>query len=304
MSTPRLLLATAFALASLATAAATAHAEARTVAIDELTATVDGSVLMIGYDVDPGDWRGLRRARIVPTLNVRGAYLPPATAEVRRAHGQLTFQLPAQPAPFDEVDVWFTGGADGKAIGGMRLGNLEVRRVTLPVVRVDGTAPVPAAPPPARPPIAAAVINACAAAFDGATNQAACLAAVENARIDPQPAITVCDAAFDGDTNELACLQAVVRGRADGSAAVRACEASFDGDPNELRCVQYVASAMYEPSAAITACEAAGNGDPNELACVAAVASARRNPTEAIRACDQTTSDDEAMLSCVRRRAP
>lgn len=155
-------------------------------------------------------------------------------------------------------------------------------------------------PPPVDLGALRVLTTACQNAFEGPTNEQACLATVSQsrARFDVQASITACENAFDGDANELACLAIAVHAWQEPSPAITACENAFEGDASELTCLRTVTSSWLTP-AAVTACENGFDGDANEQACLDTLVGTRYEPFELVRYCEDAYDGDANELACL-----
>jgi hypothetical protein len=124
-------------------------------------------------------------------------------------------------------------------------------------------------PPPVDLGALRLVTTACQNAFEGPTNEQACIATVtrSHARLDVQASITACENAFEGDASELTCLRTMAHSWL-APVAITACENGFEGDANEQSCLDALVGTRYEPSELVRYCEDAYEGDASELACL------------------------------------
>lgn len=275
-------------LAQMVLASAAPAAAAPELRLLQLSAEQVGSRLVVRYAFTQRQLRhGMGPLMVYVTARPRGRRTPPTEMQqaLTSPRGTLRFRL-AEGVGRVRVTVWFTRtGARNEPLP-LWVGPVHARRIELAVAWTPER-PTPGAAVPVGP-----MPGAAPAAPPGRPNWAGRRAVV-----------VACRAAFDGPTNEEACLEAAGRAFVDPVGMIKACERAMDGDANELRCLQAAARAAYEPSKAIAACDACMDGDTRELACVEAAVAAPQDPSAIIERCDKSADGDRAELECIRRGA-
>lgn len=244
-------------LLTLTFAAELAHAESRSVPVvfNDLSGRLAGDDLIIDYRITHKSWKALADARLRPQLHVRLESADRGRPdkvnfdrELSRQEGTITLSIPSSIGKL-RCEVWVSGRHRDVYIDWMDLGGIEVERATLRVGH--GVEPPPSTsvePPPVAPPAAVnwaaepRIIEACGAAFDGATNEKACITTVKSSAQDPTPIISACENAMDGDQNELDCIRISLDIRKDPTQVIAACESARAGDQDELECLKTAAN--------------------------------------------------------------
>jgi hypothetical protein len=241
------------------------------IVFDRLVAQRSGATLTIQYRVAADSWRMFESDRVTPQVHLqvknadRGAPVSMTfERELSRAEDAITFDLPPSLGKLSS-ELWVTGGHRGMHISWMDFRGVEAERIALRV----GTSEQPPPPPPgpnwAGEP---RIIAACGDAFDGTTNEKACLDIVKKSANDPTGLIASCEALMDGDASELECLRVLIAVRFEHSAMVRTCDEIMDGDTNELECLRAGVAYSQDPTATMRACDSARSGDTEELGCI------------------------------------